>query len=473
MARRPLSRSGRFSGGPAPEVSAYSESVSFDRALAPHDIAGSIAHATMLAEAGLISARDRQKIIAGLRRIGGEIAAGKFSWDAALEDVHMNIEAALTRRVPAGARLHTARSRNDQIATDLRLWTRAACDATRDALARLQEALVRLADRARLARAAAGLPRGHLLPMPGYTHLQRAQPVLAAHHLLAYAEMFERDRERFADCARRAGECPLGAGALAGTGLRIRRARTARLLGFRAPCANSMDAVADRDFAAEFLFAAALTGVHLSRLAEDLIVWSTAEFGFIALPESHTTGSSLMPQKRNPDVAELGRGKTGRLIGNLVALLTVLKGLPLAYNRDLQEDKEPLFDSARALGSTLAVFRGMLAGARFHPEACLRALSDPAMLATELAEELVRRGTPFRQAHHAAGAAVRLAEARGVTLDRLTADEWRKAHPQFPSCAKAALDLRRALNRRDAVEGSPGPRQVESRLRAWRRRFRV
>ncbi|MCC7519322.1 MAG: argininosuccinate lyase [Verrucomicrobiae bacterium] len=470
MARKPLSRSGRFSGGPDPEVSAYSESVSYDRALAPHDLAGSIAHATMLAKSGLIPARDGARIVSGLRRLAREVKEGRFAWDPVLEDVHMNLEAALTRRVSAGARLHTARSRNDQVATGLRLWTRETCAGLGAAIAQLQAALVRLADRARLSRPSAGLPRGHLLPMPGYTHLQRAQPILAAHHVLAYVEMLERDRARFADCARRAGECPLGAGALAGTGLRIRRALTARLLGFRAPSANSMDAVSDRDFAAEFLFAAALTGVHLSRLAEDLILWSTVEFGFLALPESHTTGSSLMPQKRNPDVAELGRGKTGRLVGNLVALLTVLKGLPLAYNRDLQEDKEPLFDSARTLAATLSVFRGMLDGARFRPEACLRALADPSMLATELAEELVRRGTPFRAAHHAAGAAVRLAEERGVPLDRLSAADWRKAHPLFPSCAKTALDLRRALQRRDAVEGAPGPRQVEARLRVWRRR---
>jgi argininosuccinate lyase len=471
MARKILSRSGRFSCGPDAEVAGYLESVSFDHALAAHDISGSIAHATMLAKVGLISARDRARIVAGLRTIGREISAGKFCWDAGLEDVHMNIEAALTRRVPAGARLHTARSRNDQVATDLRLWVREACANMGTAIVRLQGALVGLANRARLSKPALGLPRGHLLPIPGYTHLQRAQPVLAAHHLLAYVEMLERDRDRFVDCARRAGECPLGAGALAGTGLGIRRGLTARLLGFRAPCANSMDAVADRDFAAEFLFVAALAGVHLSRLAEDLILWSTAEFGFITLPESHTTGSSLMPQKRNPDVAELGRGKSGRLVGNLVALLTVLKGLPLAYNRDMQEDKEPLFDSARSLGATLSVFRGMIAGARFCQEGCLRALSDPSMLATELAEELVRRGVPFRRAHHAAGTAVKLAEVRGVALDRLGAADWKKAHPLFPSCARGALDLRRALRRRDTVEGAPGPRQAELRIREWQRRL--
>jgi argininosuccinate lyase len=471
MARRPLSRSGRFSRGPDAEVAAYSESVSFDRALAAHDLAGSIAHATMLAKAGLVPARDGARIVSGLRRLAREVREGRFAWDPSLEDVHMNLEAALTRRVAAGARLHTARSRNDQVATDLRLWVREACAGTGAGIARLQGALVALAGRARLAKAARGFAKGDLLPMPGYTHLQRAQPVLAAHHLLAYVEMLGRDRARFEDCARRAGECPLGAGALAGTGLGIRRGLTARLLGFRAPCANSMDAVADRDFAAEFLFAAALAGVHLSRLAEDVILWSTAEFGFLALPESHTTGSSLMPQKRNPDVAELGRGKSGRLVGNLVALLTVLKGLPLAYNRDLQEDKEPLFDSARVLGATLSAFRGMVAGARFRPEACLRALADPSLLATELAEELVRRGVPFRKAHHAAGTAVRLAEARGVALDRLGPAEWRKAHPLLPACARGALDLRRALRRRDAVEGAPGPRRVEAQLREWRRRL--
>lgn len=467
----PISRSGRFRQGPDAEVRRYTESVSFDHRLYRQDIRGSIAHATMLAKIGILSRRERDGIVHGLKRIEREIDAGKFRWKAGLEDVHMNIEAALTARVPAAARLHTARSRNDQVATDLRLWVKDEVRSLQSEIRSLQKALIELAERTRLPRSKQRGASG-FLPIPGYTHLQRAQPVLAAHHLLAYVEMLERDHERFADCARRADVCPLGSGALAGTSLPIDRKLTARLLGFREPSANSMDAVSDRDFAVEFLFAAALTGVHLSRLAEDFILWSGAEFGFIRIGDSHTTGSSLMPQKKNPDVAELGRGKSGRLIGNLMGLLTVLKGLPMTYNRDLQEDKEPLFDSADTLAATLSVFAGMVRATRFDTAACLRAVADPNLLATEIADELVRRGIPFRQAHHVVGVAVGHAERCGKSLGSLTRAEWRAILPSLRDAPAKALDLANAFVSRNRVEGSPGIRPVNARLRAWRLRLR-
>ncbi|MDD2707590.1 MAG: argininosuccinate lyase [Verrucomicrobiae bacterium] len=461
----PISRSGRFAAGPDAAVQRYSESISFDWRLYPQDIAGSIAHATMLAKTGIITRRERDRIIKGLQIILREIARGQFRWKMELEDVHMNIESALTRRVPAAAKLHTGRSRNDQVATDLRLWVRDQSAALDKGLKNLQQSLLKLAARAKR--------RGSrdFLPIPGYTHLQRAQPVLAAHHLLAYVEMLARDRSRFRDAVQRANVCPLGAGALAGSSLPLDRRMTARLLEFREPMANSMDAVSDRDFVAEFLFVAALAGIHLSRLAEDLILWSSAEFAFIRIGDSHTTGSSLMPQKKNPDVAELGRGKSGRLIGNLTTLLTMLKGLPMTYNRDLQEDKPPLFDSAGTLRSTLEVFAGMLDATCFNPEACLRAVQDPNLLATELADHLVKRGLPFRKAHHLVGAAVQLAEQQDKTLLDLTRGEWKKVHPGLTDAARI-LRLDNALETRNRLFGAPGPRQVEAQLQRWKKLLR-
>lgn len=455
----PLSRSGRFSKSPDAHVRRYTESISFDKRLYRQDIAGSIAHATMLARSGILKQREASSIVRGLRRLEKEISSGKFLWRQDLEDVHMNIEAALTARVPAAAKLHTARSRNDQVATDLRLWVKEEIRNLVLNIRDLQRALWKLAS------------RNPHLALPGYTHLQRAQPVLAAHHLLAYVEMLERDHSRFADVSRRADVCPLGSGAIAGTSLPIRRSLTTRLLGFSVTSANSMDAVSDRDFVAEFLFAAALTGIHLSRLAEDLILWSGSEFHFITLADSHTTGSSLMPHKKNPDVAELGRGKAGRLIGNLVSLLTLLKGLPMTYNRDLQEDKEPLFDSADTLKATLQVFAGMIQGARFHVATCQTAVSDSSLLATEIADWLVRQGIPFRKAHHLVGEAVRFAESRSKSLTSLTSAEWRKLHPALGSGVSSALKLETFFKQRNRLQGSPSPHQVALQLQKWKKRL--
>jgi argininosuccinate lyase len=460
----PVSRSGRFAAGLSADVARFTESVSFDWRLWAQDIRGSIAHATMLQEVGLLSARERGAIVRGLESIGREIQAGRFAWKAELEDVHMNIEAELTRRVPAGAKLHTGRSRNDQVALDLRLWLRDEIDALLGEVRGLQRALVDLA-----------APHAGL-PMPGYTHLQRGQPVSFAHHLLAYVEMLERDHERLADGRRRTNVCPLGCGALAGSTLPLDRERVAQLLGFvdargRACIArNSMDAVSDRDFAVEFCAASALLAVHLSRMAEDLVLWSSAEFGFVRIADTYTTGSSLMPQKKNPDVAELSRGKAGRVVGNLMALLTLLKGLPMTYNRDLQEDKERVFDTADTVRATVRILEAMLRHTQPNAAACRTAASDPALLATDLAEDLVRQGVPFRQAHHTVGALVAAAERLGKPLNQLTADELRAVDARLGSITAAAWDLDAALRRRD-LPGAPGTRQVGRELRSWQRRL--
>ncbi|HWA84819.1 MAG TPA: argininosuccinate lyase, partial [Opitutus sp.] len=416
---------GRFSAGPAELMLRFSESVSFDRRLAPFDIAGSKAHAAMLAHAGLISKAERDAIRDGLDAVLAEIEAGKFHWDTSLEDVHMNIEQALTKRVPAAAKLHTARSRNDQVATDMRLWFKHACAVLGEKLATAERALLALAEANRD------------VLIPGYTHLQRAQPVLFAHHLLAWLEMLDRDRARLADVAEHANWCPLGSGAIAGTTLPIDREFVAKELGFvdakggPRVTQNSMDAVADRDGFIEFAAACALFGVHASRIAEDLILWSSAEFKFVELPDAFCTGSSLMPQKKNPDSCELLRGKSARLQGNLHTLLTLAKGLPLTYNRDLQEDKPPVFDSFDQVALCLDVLAGTLAGATVNRERCAAAVADPALLATDLADYLVAKGVAFREAHHAVGAVVRLAEKNAVALDQLPLDEVQKIHAGF------------------------------------------
>jgi argininosuccinate lyase len=443
---------GRFAAGPAAAVKQFTESVSVDRRLYRQDIAGSVAHARGLARAGLLSRAEAARIERGLRAIEREIASGRFQWDAGYEDVHMNIEAALVRKIgAAGAKLHAARSRNDQVATDLRLWLRAEIGALTAKIRRLQKSLVRLA------------ANNAEVAMPGYTHLQRAQPVSVAHHLLAYVEMFERDVQRFADCRKRANVCPLGAGALAGSTLRVDRDYVAKLLGFDGVAQNSMDAVSDRDFALEFLAAAAIAGVHVSRLAEDLVLWSSVEFGFVAIGEAYTTGSSLMPQKKNPDVAELARGKTGRLTGNLQAALVMLKGLPLAYNRDMQEDKPALFDSADTLGATLSVMAEMLGHTRVNRARCEAAASDPALLATDLADFLVKRGVPFREAHQRVGELVASAERQGKSL----AEAAREA---FGAAAGRVFELRRALAARTAV-GAPSPARVRAQIARWKKRL--
>jgi argininosuccinate lyase len=460
-----VSRSGRFSSGPARDVAAFTESVSFDQRLWKQDIQGSVAHATMLQGAGILSRAERSAIIKGLEGIGREIASGRFRWREELEDVHMNIEAALTRRTPAGAKLHTGRSRNDQVALDMRLWLKDEIADAQSEIRALQRVLVKLA-----ARHAAVL-------LPGYTHLQRAQPVSMAHHLLAYTEMLDRDFGRLTDCADRTNVCPLGSGAIAGTTLPLDRERVARLLGFVDKrgrprlTPNSMDAVSDRDFVVEFCSAGALIAVHLSRLAEDLVLWSSTEFNFIRIGEAYTTGSSLMPQKRNPDIAELTRGKSARVIGNLMALLTLLKGLPMTYNRDLQEDKERLFDTADTVRACLRLTAAMLSKTIVNKAACRRAASDPALLATDLADYLVRKQVAFRDAHHAVGKVVALTEQLNTPLDQLSLDQLREVHPAFKRDVFKVFDLDHAMQSRTAP-GSPGTAAVQRELARWNRVLR-
>lgn len=453
---------GRFKHRPDPVAEKFSRSVHFDHRLARHDLEGSRAHAAVLAKAGILSRKEAAAIRSGLDRIEQEIAQGKFRWKDSLEDVHMNIEAVLTARVPAGAKLHTGRSRNDQVATDLRLWIRETIGGDIAALTALQRSLVELGSRHRE------------VILPGYTHLQRAQPVLLAHHLLAYVQMLERDKGRLRDAAKRADVLPLGSGALAGSTLRLDRQVARKLLRFREVSNNSMDAVSDRDFLVEYLAAVALGGVHLSRLAEDMILFSSAEFGFLKFGEAFTTGSSLMPQKRNPDMAELVRGKSGRLTGHLVALLTVLKGLPLTYNRDLQEDKEAVFDAADTWRNSLEVMARAVQSIEVDAGACLYAASAPELLATDVADALVRAGMPFRKAHQVVGAAVRTAEEKGTRIDRLeesdwgglSGKEWLAVSGVLHSSSPSAR-LRLALQGRQTVTGAPSLAGVQAELRRW------
>ncbi len=450
---------GRFSKNPSERLRAFSESVSFDRRLALHDIAGSKAHASALGRAGLLSEEELSAILTGLEEIAGEINDGRFAWREDLEDVHMNIEAALTTKLGAtGAKLHTARSRNDQVALDLRLWLRDENASLIASLRRLQVSLLGLAE------------RGAGAIMPGYTHLQRAQPVPAAHHVLAYVEMLERDAGRFMDAARRAEVLPLGSGALAGSTIVLDRAGVARDLGFASLSQNSMDAVADRDFACEFLAACAIVGMHLSRLCEDTVLWASTEFGFLRLSDEHTTGSSLMPQKKNPDIAELARGKTGRLYGNLMSLLTTLKGLPLAYNRDMQEDKEPVFDSADTLGASLGILAEMFAAAEWNTARMAAAADDALLVATDWADYLVRKGLPFRDAHEVVGRLVALSVERGVGLRDLGAEDLQGASKLFGPDAASCLDAKLSLASRTAV-GGPSPDRVAERLAWWKERL--
>jgi argininosuccinate lyase len=457
----PVSRSGRFAGGPAADVAQFTESISFDWRLWRQDILGSMAHATMLRRIGVLTKTELSAILKGLDGIAGEIAAGKFRWKSGLEDVHMNIEAELTRRAPAGAKLHTGRSRNDQVALDMRLWVRDELVALTHEIRNLQKSLVGFGE------------KNSDVLIPGYTHLQRAQPVSFAHHLLAYAEMFERDHQRLEDCFVRVNVCPLGSGALAGSTLPLNRELVAKLLGFMDGkgkpklSQNSMDAVSDRDFAVEFCAAAALIAVHLSRLSEDLILWASSEFNFIKIADAYTTGSSLMPQKKNPDVSELARGKSARVIGNLVALLTLLKGLPMTYNRDLQEDKERLFDTADTVRATVRLMAAMLRNIKVNRAACHAAVSDPTLLATDLADYLVRKGMPFRQAHHAVGSVVALAEELGKPLNQLTLAELQSVDKIFGRDALGVFNLQRAMAKRN-LTGAPGTKEVAKQLARWR-----
>ena len=456
----PVSRSGRFSAGPAADVAQFTESISFDWRLWEHDIRGSLAHAAMLQKVGLITEAELGEIKRGLDGIRSEIAAGKFAWKPELEDVHMNIESELTRRAPAGAKLHTARSRNDQVALDMRLWLRDEITGLRSEIQQLQRAFVDLA------------ANNIDVVMAGYTHLQRAQPVYFAHHLLAYVEMLERDQQRLVDAFRRVNVCPLGSGAIAGSTLALDREMVARLLGFLdekgrpVVTQNSMDAVSDRDFAVEFCAAGALLALHISRLAEDLILWSSSEFGFIRISDAYTTGSSLMPQKKNPDVAELARGKSARVIANLVALLTLLKGLPMSYNRDLQEDKQRLFDTADTVRSTVRICAAMLRNLSVNKAACAAASADPALLATDLVDYLIGKGVRFRDAHHLVGEAVALAERKQKSLDKLQLTELRTIHEAFGDDVRDVFNLKQAMARRTGT-GAPGTAEVRKQLARW------
>jgi len=440
-------------------VQRYTASVGFDRRLALADIEGSLAHAEMLAAQGIVSQQDLADIRRGMAQIRAEIEAGRFEWKLELEDVHLNIEARLTALVgDAGKRLHTGRSRNDQVATDVRLWLRGEIDRLAPLLAEMQRALVELA------------ARHTETVMPGYTHMQVAQPVSFAHHLLAYVEMFARDAERLGEVRARVNRLPLGAAALAGTSWPLDRERVARTLGFDGVCQNSLDAVSDRDFAIEFTAFASLCMVHVSRLAEEIVLWMSQNFGFIDLADRYCTGSSIMPQKRNPDVAELARGKSGRVIGHLMGLLTLMKGQPLTYNKDNQEDKEPLFDTVDTLAATLRIMAEMVSGIVVKPEAMERAARRGYATATDLADYLAKKGLPFRDAHEAVAHAVKLALARGVDLAELPLAELKALHPLIGDDAPAALTLRGSLDARSLVGGT-APAQVRVQIERHRRRL--
>ncbi|PKP75665.1 MAG: argininosuccinate lyase [Alphaproteobacteria bacterium HGW-Alphaproteobacteria-6] len=448
---------GRFAGGPDAIMTAINASIGFDRRLYAQDIAGSRAHAAMLAATGIISDSDGAAIREGLITVLSEIEAGRFVFSTALEDIHMNVEARLKELIgaPAG-RLHTARSRNDQVATDFRLWVRDQCDAATAALDALMRAL--------LAQAGAGAD----WVMPGFTHLQTAQPVTWGHHMLAYVEMFSRDRGRFADARARMNECPLGAAALAGTSFPIDRQMTAAALGFDRPCANSLDAVSDRDFALEFLSAAAISAIHLSRLAEELVIWSSAQFRFVTLSDRFTTGSSIMPQKKNPDAAELLRAKVGRILGATVALFTVMKGLPLAYSKDMQEDKEQVFDAADTLMLSLAAMEGMIADMTANRASLEKAAAAGFSTATDLADWLVREANlPFREAHHVTGTLVALAEGKGCDLPDLSLAEMASVHPAIDQSVYSVLGVHNSVASRQSFGGT-APDQVRARVAHWK-----
>ncbi|HEV2806488.1 MAG TPA: argininosuccinate lyase [Chthoniobacterales bacterium] len=449
-------RQGRFDEPASETAQLYSESISIDWRLYPHDIKGSLAHAAALARAGIVTKEEHEQIVAALTVIEAEIKAGDFRWDRALEDVHMNIEAELTKRVgAAGAKLHTARSRNDQVALDLRLYVKAEGAEVCTRLRALQRALLALAD----------LHRNVVLP--GYTHLQRAQPIPLAHYFLAHIEALERDHARVLDGVRRADVLPLGSGAIAGSTIALDREWLARELGFSKVSQNSLDAIGDRDFVAEFLFGLALIGMHLSRLSEELILWSTAEFGFISFSDAFSTGSSLMPQKKNPDMAELTRGRTGRLYGNLIALLTTLKGLPASYQRDLQEDKGPLFDSVATVKEALQIFAAMLPELTIHTARMESAAGDPNLLATDLAEYLVKKGMPFREAHEAVGKLVVRAMAAKRALNNISLLEMQEVSPLFQDDVLKVFDVRGSLAQRTAV-GAPSPANVAAQIARWK-----
>ena len=459
LASKSTAWSGRFDEPVADFVLRYTASIGFDRRLALADIEGSLAHAAMLHECDIIGAVDHADIERGLKQIREEIERGQFEWSIELEDVHLNIEKRLTELVgEAGKRLHTGRSRNDQIATDTRLWLRGEIDHIVCHIDGLQHALVELAD-----RYAATV-------MPGFTHMQVAQPVTFGHHLLAYAEMFERDRDRLLDARKRVNCLPLGAAALAGTTYPINRACVAEKLGFESIAENSLDAVSDRDFAIEFCAAAALVMTHISRLAEELVIWLSPRYAFIRLPDRYTTGSSIMPQKRNPDVPELARGKTGRVTGHLVALLTLMKGQPLAYNKDNQEDKEPLFDTVDTVADTLRAFSEMMPGIEVDADAMRRAAEEGYSTATDLADYLVRKGVPFRDAHEIVGRVVKSAASRKLALSELPLTELQKFSSVIANDVGDALSIDASVAARNHPGGT-APQRVHAQVAVWRQRL--
>ena len=456
FAKKSEAWSARFSEPVSELVKRYTASVDFDQRLALFDIEGSLAHAAMLQAVGILSEQDLESIRQGMARIRTEIEGGEFRWSIDLEDVHLNIEKRLTELVgDAGKRLHTARSRNDQVATDIRLWMRSTIDEIRALLRALRISLLDVAE------------TNAATVMPGFTHLQVAQPVTFGHHLLAYVEMFTRDDERLADCRRRVNRLPLGAAALAGTSYPIDREQVARALGFEGVCTNSLDAVSDRDFAIEFTACASVLMMHVSRLSEELVTWMSPRVGFIDLPDRFCTGSSIMPQKKNPDVPELARGKTGRVYGSLISLLTLMKAQPLAYNKDNQEDKEPLFDTADTVTATLRIFADMIAGIQVKPERMRAAAAEGFSTATDLADYLVRKGLPFRDAHEAVALAVRQAAARGIDLSDLSVDELRAFSPLVGDDVSQALSLEGSINARNHVGGT-APAQVREAIRRHR-----
>jgi argininosuccinate lyase len=448
---------GRFESGPAAIMREITPSIDFDKRLAGEDLAGSRAHARMLAHEGIISKDDAASILSGLDQVEAEIKAGTFVFKRELEDIHLNIEARLAELIgPAAGRLHTARSRNDQVVTDFRLWVRAACQRADEGLTVLQKALLAQADK-------------HIATiMPGFTHMQPAQPVTFGHHMLAYVEMFGRDRGRFEDAKKRLNESPLGAAALAGTSFAIDREATAKALHFARPMRNSMDAISARDFALEYLAACSIAAVHLSRLAGELVQWSTPAFGFVKLSDAFTTGSSIMPQKRNPDAAELIRGKSGRVLGDFVALATVVKGLVLTYGTDLQEDKERVFDAADTLEISLAAMAAMMADLTAQPEAMRRAAEPGFPTATDLADWIVRvLKKPFREAHHIAGSIVKRAEEKGVALDKLSLEEMQAVDPAITRAVFDVLTLDASVNSRMSLGGT-APDRVKEQVAFWK-----
>ena len=451
---------GRFASGPAAIMEAINASIGFDRKLYTEDIRGSLAHAEMLAETGIISRQDQQEIARGLNTILSEIGRGEFKFSTKLEDIHMNVEARLAELVGSAAgRLHTARSRNDQVAVDFRLWVKREFERTAEALKGLIAVFL---DRAEEHAATV---------MPGFTHLQAAQPVTFGHHCMAYVEMFARDLSRVRDAIGRMDESPLGAAALAGTGFPIDRHRTATTLGFREPTRNSIDSVSDRDFALEFLSVAAIAATHLSRLAEEIVIWSTPQFGFVRLSDSFSTGSSIMPQKKNPDAAELVRAKAGRINGHLIALLTVMKGLPLAYSKDMQEDKEAVFDAAETLDLMIAAMAGMVGDMTINSAAMKKAAGAGYSTATDLADWLVREaGLPFREAHHVTGRAVALAEQKKLPLDKLALEELQEINSAITADVYSVLSVMNSVKSRTSFGGT-APTEVRRQVRYWRKRL--